>query len=124
MLYELVNEELAAFSTRPPTPRRTVRRRKSDDFAPKGSPTHRLYYIKGKGGRERTQPDATTPGSGSSQGWTDNRKFRRVADPTSGEATTTATRKTRKLKRDSKAARVLTGDDDEASHENPFQTDE
>ena len=84
---------------------------------------HRLYYIKGKGWRERLKPDATTPGSGSSQGWTDNRKFRRVDDPKSGEAATTATRKTRKLKRDSKAARVLTHDD-EASHENPFQTDE
>ena len=124
MLYELVNEELATLSTMQPTPRRTVRRRKSEEFGPKGSPTRRLYHIKGKGWVERVQPDATTPSSGSSQAWSDTRKFRRVDDPVSDEMTTAAKRKARKLKRGTNAARVLTHDDDESSHDNPFATDE
>lgn len=124
MLYEIVNEELATLSTMQPMPKRTVRRRKSDEFAPNGSPKHRKYHVKGNGWMERTQPDAMTPDSASSVGWGDRRKFRRVDDPVSDEMTTPTNRKTRKLRRCTNAARYLSHDDGESSHDDTFATDE
>ena len=63
-LFEIVNKQLVEVGKVTCTPTRTVRRRKSDPKAPKGSPGRRIYFVKGKGFIECTKTESPTRGTG------------------------------------------------------------
>ena len=128
-LFEIVNEQLACEAPVARTPARKLRRRKSDSQAPTDSPGSRIYFFKGKGFFQRnSQAEVSTFGSGSSQRYVDKRRYLKVDPPLSGERATAAKAKGKSHKqRGGKCktiSRVLSHDDGDLSHEDPFANDD
>ena len=65
--------------SQPSTPKRSLRRRKSDDHYKKGSPGNRSYWINSKGWVTCHKPGKSTPGSGSGSTDAKRRRFTKAA---------------------------------------------
>ena len=81
-LFDIVQKQIDVPDTahsQPSTPKRSLRRTKSDDHYKKGSPESRQYYVQSKGWVVCHKPGKSTPGSGSGSTDAKKRRFTKAA---------------------------------------------
>ena len=81
-LFDIVQKQIDVPGTacsQPSTPKRTLRRTKSDDHYKKGSPGSRQYWVHSKGWLHCHKPGKSTPGSGSGSTDPKQRRFTKAA---------------------------------------------
>ena len=125
-LVETATQQLAALQTHT----RMIRRRPSDEKAPRGSPANRKYYIASKGWVRKVTPDKPTPcsGSGSSCVCTKHRRFLKDIPRTGPKISRRASAATKKRRN---SRHVLSHDglsepdanDESSSDHNPYGMD-